>query len=122
MNAIQSHRKTSSRLLAAQAEEYLQEHYTQPDLALEKLCLHLHISPSYFSMVFKKETKKTFLQYLTELRMNRALTLLSSTELKTAQIARQVGLPDPSYFSYCFKKHFGFPPSQARKRKEEDGV
>ncbi|NLD33347.1 MAG: helix-turn-helix transcriptional regulator, partial [Clostridiales bacterium] len=32
-----------------------------------------------------------------------------------AQVAKEVGLPDPSYFSYCFKKHFGFPPSQARK-------
>ncbi len=113
--AIQSHRKTSSLLLSSQAEEYLQNNYAQPDLSLEKLCLHLHISPSYFSTLFKKETKKTFHQYLTELRMDQALTLLSSSELKTAQIAERVGLPDPSYFSYCFKKHFGFPPSQARK-------
>lgn len=120
MNAIQSHRKTSSLMLAAEGEKYLQENYAQPDLTLEKLCLHLYISPSYFSMVFKKETRKTFHQYLTALRMDRALTLLSSTEFKTAQIAERVGLPDPSYFSYCFKKHFGFPPSQARKRKEEN--
>ena len=120
MNAIQSHRLTSSLKLASEAEQYLQENYAQPDMTLEQLCLHLHISPSYFSMIFKKETKKTFHQYLTELRMNRAVTLLSSTELKTAEIAAQVGLPDPSYFSYCFKKHFGFPPSGARKRKKED--
>ena len=120
MEAIQSQRLTSSLKLAAEAERYLQENYADADMTLEKLCLHLHISPSYFSMVFKKETKKTFHQYLTELRMNRALTLLSSTELKTAQIAQQTGLPDPSYFSYCFKKHFGFPPSNARKRKREE--
>ena len=118
MEVIQNKRLSSSLKLAAEAEQYLQEHYTQADMTLEKLCLHLHISPSYFSMVFKKETKKTFHQYLTELRMNRALSLLSSTEMKTAEIAEQVGLPDPSYFSYCFKKHFGFPPSGARKRKE----
>lgn len=109
-----NHRKTSSRLLASEAEQYLQQNYAQADITMERLCLHLHISPSYFSMVFKKETKKTFHQYLTELRMDRALTLLSSTELKTAQIAERVGLPDPSYFSYCFKKHFGYPPSRAR--------
>lgn len=115
MSAIQSQRTTSSLKLASEAEQYLTQSYMQEDMTLEKLCMHLHISPSYFSMVFKKETKKTFHQYLTELRMNRALTLLSSTELKTAQIAEQVGLPDPSYFSYCFKKHFGFPPSSARK-------
>ncbi len=119
IEAINSQRTTSSLRLATVAEQYLREHYSQEDLSLEELCLYLHISPSYFSMVFKKETKKTFHQYVTELRMDKARTLLSSTDLKTAQIAEQVGLPDPSYFSYCFKKHFGFPPSHARKRKEE---
>ncbi len=119
ISTIQSQRLTSSLKLASQAEAYLKENYAQEDMTLEKLCLHLHISPSYLSMVFKKKTKKTFHQYLTDLRMTKALTLLSSTELKTAQIAAQVGLPDPSYFSYCFKKHFGFSPSGARKRKEE---
>ena len=103
------------RLIADAAENYLKENYTRENLSLEDLCLHLHVSPSYFSAVFKKETKKTFHQYLTELRMDRALTLLSSGEMRTAQVAREVGLPDPSYFSYCFKKHFGFPPGQARK-------
>ena len=119
MSAIQSQRTTSSLRLAAEAQEYLREHFAQESLSLEELCLHLHISPSYFSMIFKRETKRTFHQYVTELRMDKALTLLSSTELKTAQIAQRVGLPDPSYFSYCFKKHFGFPPSQARKPKKE---
>lgn len=118
MGAIQSQKTSSSLRLAAAAQRYLQENFAQENLSLEELCLHLHISPSYFSMIFKKETKKTFHQYVTELRMDKALTLLSSTELKTAQIAQRVGLPDPSYFSYCFKKHFGFPPSQARRPKE----
>ena len=48
--------------------------------------------------------------------MDKALNLLSSSDMPTARVAREVGLPEPSYFSYCFKKHFGFPPSQARKR------
>jgi two-component system response regulator YesN len=118
MGAIQSQRLTTSLKLATEAEQYLQENYAQADVTLEKLCMHLHISPSYFSRIFKKETRKTFHQYLTDLRMNQALTLLSSTELKTAEIAERVGLPEPSYFSYCFKKHYGYPPSGARKRKQ----
>lgn len=116
LDEVENHRVTSSQMISEQAQEYLRENYHKEDVTLEKLCLHLHISPSYFSTIFKKETKKTFHQYLTELRMDKAMTLLSTTEMKTAQIAQQCGLPDPSYFSYCFKKHFGFPPSKARKK------
>lgn len=116
LEAAENQRVTSSRQLAAEAESYLRQHFGDAELSLEKLCLHLHISPSYLSMVLKKETKKTFHQILTELRMDRALTLLTASELRTADIAAQVGLPDPSYFSYCFKKHFGYPPSRARRK------
>lgn len=116
LSAVESRRQTSGKLLASEAERYLQENYSSEDTTLEQLCLHLHISPSYFSMVFKKETKKTFHQYLTDLRMDKALTLLSSGDMKVSQIAESVGLPDPSYFSYCFKKYFGYPPSRTRNR------
>ncbi len=115
ISSISESRRSSGRLIADAAQSYLDQNYMRENLSLEDLCLHLHVSPSYFSSVFKKETKKTFHQHLTELRMDRALTLLSAGELRTAQVAREVGLPDPSYFSYCFKKHFGFTPGQARK-------
>lgn len=114
---VTENRASSSRLLARQAEDYLASHYQDPELTMEKLCGQLHVSPSYFSVLFKRETKKTFVQYLTVLRMDRAMSLLTGTELKTVQIAQEVGIPDPSYFSYSFKKCFGISPSQARKRE-----
>ena len=109
-------RRASGLQLSDAAMGYLRENYQQESLSLEDLCQHLHVSPSYFSAVFKKETRKTFHQVLTQLRMEQALHLLSTTDLRTGQVAGMVGLPDPSYFSYSFKKHYGFPPSQARKR------
>lgn len=116
--AVSQNRASSSRLLAQQAEEYLRENFAQEDLTIEKLCRHLHISTSYFSAIFKKETHKTFLQYLNELRMDQAMTLLATTDLRTSEIAGRVGIGDSSYFSYAFRRHFGLSPSQVRKQKE----
>lgn len=116
ISSIDEGRQSAGRLLADRAQQYLTDNFHREDLSLEDLCLHLHVSTSYFSAVFKRETKKTFHQALTALRMDTALHLLSQGRLRTSQVAGKVGLPDPSYFSYCFKKHFGFPPSQARGR------
>jgi len=107
--------QSSSRHLAAKAAAYLDGHFSLEDLSIEKAAAHLHISTSYLSAIFRKEIQKTFVQYLTELRMDAAMNLLVSTDMKTAQIAQQVGIPDPSYFSYSFRKYFGVAPTQARK-------
>ena len=119
-SSIRDTRLESGRLLVQKAVEYVSARYHLSDVSLEKVCRHLHISAAYFSTLFKRETKKTFHQYLTELRMDKAMTLLTGSDLKTADISIQVGLGDPSYFSYSFKKHFGISPSQARKVQRED--
>ncbi len=116
--SVTESRASSSHLLAAEAAAYMQRHYMDEDLTMDKLCGHLHISSSYFGSLFKKETRKTFTQYLTEVRMDKAMTLLASTDLRTAEIAVRVGISDPSYFSYAFRRHFGVSPSAARGRRE----
>ncbi len=118
--SIRDTRLESGKLLVQQAVEYVNARYHMSDVTLEKVCRHLHISAAYFSTLFKKEMKKTFHQYLIELRMDKAMTLLIGSDLKTADISLQVGLGDPSYFSYSFKKHFGISPSQARKTQRGD--
>ncbi len=114
---VRETRASSTVLLSQQATEYIRAHYAEDDLTVEKVSRALHVSTSYFSALFKKETRKTFVQFLTELRMDEAAKLLASTDMTTAQIASSVGVGDPSYFSYSFKKHFGMPPSQARGRR-----
>ena len=72
------------------------------------------MSPAYFSTMFRKETGQTYINYLTEIRLNQAVELLKTTADKTYVIAQKVGYQEQNYFSYVFKKKFGVSPSKYR--------
>jgi response regulator receiver protein len=93
------------------------------DLTVEALSQELHVSAAYFSTVFKRETGKSFINYLTDYRMEKALRLLMEEEEKTYIIAEAVGYSDPNYFSYAFKKKFGMSPSKYKSNsKGKEGL
>ncbi|MFE6075106.1 response regulator [Paenibacillus sp. NPDC057886] len=113
---IASGRQHVYKDIVEQALSFTKEHYADPDLSIQKVCGHLHISPGYFCGIFKKEVQLTFLQYLMQMRMEAAKELLRSTEMKSFEIAGQVGFAEPNYFSFCFKKHIGISPKEYRKQ------
>lgn len=113
-NSIASNRQHTYNLLVKSAEEYIQNHYHESDITINKVCNYLHISPAYFSSIFKKQTKTTFINYLTQIRLDSAKKLLSMTNLKSFEIAERVGFADANYFSYSFKKNLGISPSEYR--------
>jgi two-component system response regulator YesN len=112
---IKRERINSSMLLIEKAKQYISENYSDYDISVEKLCSELHVSPTYFSTMFKKETGMSFVNYLTTTRLEEAIKLLNTTDDKTYIIAEKVGYPEANYFSYVFKKQFGVSPSKYRK-------
>ena len=96
------------------AKEYIRQHYAERDLSVEKLCAYLHLSSTYFSTLFKRETGTSFTAYVTTVRMEAAAEAIRGTEEKTYLIAQRCGYEDPNYFSYVFKRHFGVTPTKYR--------
>lgn len=111
---VRMRRESEVSVLIENAKGYINENYSNPDLSIKDICNILHISPSYFSYIFKRETGSTFLNFLIEIRMQKAKELLLTTSLKGYQIAERVGYADPNYFSICFRKYFNVSPGQYR--------
>lgn len=89
--------------------EYINEHFGE-DITILGLSKRFNINSNYISQLFRKELDKTFTEYLTGLRMNRASALLRTTSIPINEIAEQVGYKDYFYFSKMFKKIIGVPP------------
>jgi two-component system, response regulator YesN len=103
-------------LLIRQAKEYIGQHYSDPELSLNEVATRANLSASHFSAVFSQETRQTFKEYLTQIRINKAKELLRMTTLRSAAIAYQVGYNDPHYFSSVFKKNTGLSPIEFRSQ------
>lgn len=111
---IHEGRSNNVRSVVEEAKAFLAANYTDADLSLESICDALHISAAYFSTVFKRETGQSYINYLTELRLQEAVGLLTHTDDKTYLIAEKIGYADPNYFSYVFKKKYGVSPTKYR--------
>ncbi len=98
-----------------QAKEYIQKHFNK-DISLDEVSREVDISPYYFSKIFKDSTGKNFIEYLTEIRIERAKELLTSSNHSMKEICASVGYSDPNYFSRAFKKNVGITPTEYKER------
>lgn len=110
------HKKNKNELVH-KAIEHIMTHYSDEELNAEQLCQHLHVSPNYFSALFKKEMGITFSTYLTQVRIEKAKELLKTTNIKASEIGHAVGYSEGHYFSYVFKKVTGCAPTDYRNGK-----
>ena len=97
------------------AKGYIKENYMK-EITLEKTAELVLLSPQHFSRLFKQETGINFVDYLTEVRMEKARELLSGTLMNVKEISFQVGYNDPNYFFKVFKKATDLTPGEYRAR------
>ena len=96
------------------AKQYIRQNYTRP-IGLEEVSGYVGFSPTYFSTLFKKESGSNFVDYLSEIRMDRAKELLKETNLSVASICEQVGYSDLKHFTKSFRSYTGLKPNEYRK-------
>jgi len=101
--------------IVRRARLYLQEHYADRDLTLEKMADDLNCNPVYLSRTLKQELGVSFSQLLTDIRMKKAVELLNATDLSILEISEQLGYETQHYFSKVFKKAMGVSPIQYRR-------
>ncbi|MGG1517874.1 response regulator [Paenibacillus oryzisoli] len=84
-------------------------------LTLTSVSEEVGLSSYYLSRLFKEETGEAFNDYITRLRMEKAVHLLQTTPLKVYEVAEQVGIPSYRYFSQLFRNWTGVAPTEFKK-------
>lgn len=105
----------SSHVLIQEAECFIQERCHE-SITLEDVAKHIDFSIYHFSKLFKEETGQTFVDYITDVRLERSKYLLTTTDLTLKEICFDIGYHNPNYFSRVFKKHMSESASQYRIR------
>ncbi|PWW07237.1 YesN/AraC family two-component response regulator [Paenibacillus cellulosilyticus] len=101
-------------LLIQKAVRIVQEQYAE-GITLDEIADNLRVTMAYLSGQFNKEVGRPFSVYIRDLRLRKAKELLLGSELRTFEIAQQVGYPDPKYFSRVFKEATGMTPGEYQK-------
>lgn len=107
----------SNKDLMEEVKLYMEAHFAS-SITLQSISERFYIHPNYFSRRFKEKHGQTFVDYLTAIRMKKAMDWIRETELQVQQIANKVGFEDASYFTSVFRKFYGLTPKQYRDQNQ----
>jgi two-component system response regulator YesN len=96
-------------------KEYVARHYADKGLSIGKAAERLSISESYLSKLLRRRLGTSFVEYLSDYRIDRAKEFLATSDMLTYEVAEAVGYPDARYFASLFKKKTSMTPSEYRK-------
>ncbi len=99
--------------------DYIHEHYME-DISIQTLADLCSINPNYAGQLFKQKVNQTFNSYLSNLRIQQAIHLLTNTDMPVSFVAAAVGYQDYFYFAKVFKKLTGSTPSSYRQEDEPE--
>jgi len=108
-------RKSSYTPIVSLAQKYIETNYYNESLSLRDVAEYVGISPTYLSRLLKQEVGISFIDFLTNVRIKKALQLMEDQNLKIYEIAEKVGYSTQHYFSTAFKKVVGVSPAEYRK-------
>ncbi|MCU6711462.1 AraC family transcriptional regulator [Paenibacillus sp. J5C_2022] len=116
LNEIAANRRKAveSAALVSSIMNYIEENYKE-ELYLEKISLHLKVSPKYVSRAFKEKTGTGLMDYIHSKRIGKAKELLEQSDLPVSEISESVGIYSRSTFLRLFKKSEGISPNDYRK-------
>ncbi|GIP33262.1 response regulator [Paenibacillus sp. J2TS4] len=106
--------QTGSKHIVDQAKDFIQRN-VQETISLSTVADYVKVSPTYLSGLFKKETSSTFLEYVTDTKMEQAKDWLKNSPVPIYEIAERLGYYDRKYFREMFKKKVGMTPSEYRE-------
>lgn len=93
------------------AMKYIESHYAT-EISLEDVAKYVGVSPQHFSKIFKNHTGKNYVDWITNLRLEKAMQYMNVGDKTIKEICYLVGYKDPNYFSRIFKKIVGMTPSE----------
>ncbi|OBZ14997.1 hypothetical protein A8L34_14045 [Bacillus sp. FJAT-27264] len=100
-----------------QIEAYLRLHYAE-EISLQGIATKMNMSEAHFSRLFRKHTGVSYIDYVTQLRMEQAKRLLSKPDVRIYEVSVGVGYQDARYFSQLFRKYTGETPTEFKKVRE----
>ncbi|NLO38519.1 MAG: response regulator [Ruminiclostridium sp.] len=97
------------------SKRFINNHYCDSSISLNMIAEKIGLTPAYVSKLFKQELGISYIDYITDLRINKAKELLGNDHYKVYEIAEMTGYTNTNYFISLFKKHVGVSPSEYRK-------
>lgn len=92
------------------AKKYIDQYFYKSDINLEEVAEYANVNPTYLSRLLKAELGNSFIDYLTKVRIRKAVEYMDDHFLKMYEIAELVGYNTQHYFSTAFKKVMGISP------------